>query len=176
MTQTKVKPGRKAIGPPPKKRIIAEKVIDFQPESVHAPFLLRLGSACIDYILLVACPAIFLLLSRLYGNDGAALLNSELNNIGWLLSLLLGFSNLIVLPVISGRSIGKFATGIRIVGMDGRIPSIGSMALRQTLGYLLVVGSAGLAFLTSVFSSKGRALHDYLAGTVVIFASKKPRE
>lgn len=175
MTQSLAKPGRTAIGPP-KTRTIAEKVVDFHPETVKAPFLLRAGAACIDYILLVACPAIFLLLSRLYGNDGAALLNSELNNIGWLLTLLLGFSNLIVLPIISGRSIGKFATGIRIVGLDGRTPSFGSMALRQTLGYLLILGSAGLAFLTSVFSSKGRALHDYLAGTVVIFANKKPRQ
>ncbi len=174
MTQSKVKPGPIAIGPP-KARTAVEKVVDFRPEIVQAPFMLRVGAACIDYILLVACPAILLLVSRLYGNDGAALLNSELNNLGWLLSLLLGFSNLIVLPIISGRSIGKFATGIRIVGLDGRMPSVGSMALRQTLGYLLVVGSAGLAFLTSVFSSKGRALHDYVAGTVVIFASKKPR-
>ncbi len=160
---------------PPKTRTIAEKVVDFKPEAVKAPFMLRVGALCIDYILLVACPAIFLLLSRFYGNDGAALLSSELNNIGWLLSLLLGFSNLIVLPIISGRSIGKFATGIQIVGLDGRTPSVGSMALRQTLGYMLVLGSAGIGFITSVFSSKGRALHDYIAGTVVIFANKKSR-
>jgi uncharacterized RDD family membrane protein YckC len=38
-----------------------------------------------------------------------------------------------------------------------------------------VLGSLGLGFLMSVFSRKGRALHDYLSGTLVIYAQKRHR-
>lgn len=162
--------------PVPVRRVIeSETVVGFAPASVKAPFMLRLGAAAIDYILIVGCPVLFLIISRLVGNDGAALLNGELNNIGWLLAILIALSNQIALPVISGRTVGKFLTGLTVVGMDGRSATFRSMLLRQTFGYLLIIASAGLGFLTSVFSSKGRALHDYLAGTVVIYGEKVKR-
>jgi len=40
---------------------------------------------------------------------------------------------------------------------------------------LLTAVSLGLGFLVSIFSGNGRALHDYLAGTVVIYADKRRR-
>jgi uncharacterized RDD family membrane protein YckC len=162
--------------PVPVRRIIeSESVVGFSPATVKAPFLLRLGAASIDYILIVGCPVLFLILSRLVGNDGAALLNGELNNIGWLLAVLIAISNQVALPVISGRTVGKLLTGLTVVNTNGGSPSLRSMLLRQTFGYLLVIASGGLGFLTSVFSSKGRALHDYLAGTVVIYGEKVKR-
>lgn len=157
---------------PVKRPIERESVVAFAPESVRAPFLLRCGAAAIDYILVVICPVVFLLLSRAVGNDGSALLNSELNNIGWLLAVLIGLSNLVILPVITGRTLGKFMTGLTVVDRTGRQAGIWAMFLRQTVGYFLVFASAGLGFLTSLFSSKGRALHDYLFGTVVIHGEK----
>lgn len=163
-------------GPAPiQKTRVRETVINFSPEAVKAPFFLRLGAVFIDYILIVAFPAVFLVLSRFSGLDGAALLNSDLNNIGWLLAILIGISNLILLPALSARSVGKFITGIRIVRSDGSAPMLRSILFRQTLGYLLVLGSLGLGFLTSVFSRKGRALHDYLSGTIVIYAEKQSK-
>lgn len=157
---------------PVKRPIEKESVIAFAPEQVKAPFLLRCGAAAIDYIVVVVCPVLFLLLSRAVGNDGSALLNSELNNIGWLLGVLVGLSNQVVLPVITGRTLGKFLTGLRVVDRTGGQAGMRAMFLRQTVGYFLVLASAGLGFLTSVFSSKGRALHDYLSGTVVIHGEK----
>ncbi|HMO81961.1 MAG TPA: RDD family protein [Pyrinomonadaceae bacterium] len=153
----------------------AESVVNFVPEAVKAPFLLRLGAVFVDYILIVAFPTLFLILSRFSGLDGAALINSDLNNIGWLLAILIGISNLILLPAICARSIGKFVTGLQIVSIKGSPPTLRSILLRQTVGYLLVIGSFGLAFLTVVFSRKGRALHDYLVGTMVIYANKRQR-
>jgi uncharacterized RDD family membrane protein YckC len=162
--------------PVPVRRIVnTETVVEFTPDSVKAPLLLRIGAAAIDYILIVGCPVLFLIFSRLAGNDGAALLNSELNNIGWLVAVLVAISNQVALPVISGRTVGKLLTGITVVDINGRSPSIRAMFIRQTIGYLLIIASAGLGFLTSVFSSKGRALHDYLAGTVVIYGEKVKR-
>ena len=52
--------------------------------------LLRCGALMIDYILIISIPVICMLVSRYTGNDGAKLLNSELNNTGWLIAILIG--------------------------------------------------------------------------------------
>ncbi|MBX3296970.1 MAG: RDD family protein [Acidobacteria bacterium] len=153
---------------------LAARVVRFEPEEVATPFFLRFGAAAIDYLFFVIFPAMFLVISRIMGNDGAALINSELNNIGWLLAILFGISNLIVLPILTGRTLGKFVAGLEIVGSDGRHPSILRMLLRQTAGYLIVLFSGGLGLLPIAFSRKGRALHDYIFGTYVVFANRKP--
>lgn len=160
---------------PVRRPLVQEKIVEFQPETVKAPFLLRCGAAAIDYILIVGAPVLFLLLGRAFGNDGAALLNSELNNIGWLLAIVILVSNQIILPVVTGRTVGKFLTGLAVVANTGSNATLKAMFFRQTLGYLLVLASGGLAFLTSIFSSTGRALHDYLSGTVVIYGRKVQR-
>lgn len=150
-----------------------ETVVDFSPEQVKAPFLLRCGAMLADYVILVSIPVITLLLSRYMGNDGAKLLSNELYSAGWIIAVLLGITNLILLPMFAGQTIGKMLTGIRIVGNDGTPASAARIAVRQTAGYLLTAGSLGLGFLISIFSRKGRALHDYLAGTVVIYAERR---
>ena len=150
-----------------------EIIIDFSPERVKAPFLLRCGALMIDYIVLVSIPVIFMLSSKYMGNDGAKLLGSELNNAGWLIAVLLGLMNFIFFPMFSGQTVGKMLTGLRIVRLDGSSAGAGAIAFRQTLGYLLTAASLGIGFFLSVFSRKGRALHDYIAGTVVIYAQKR---
>lgn len=152
-----------------------EVIVGFSPEALRAPFLLRCGALIIDYIVIVAIPVIGLLLSRFFGNDGAKLLNEGLSNAGWLVAALVGITNLVFLPMFSGQTIGKIVTGLRIVRIDGTAPTIGAIAFRQTGGYLLTFASGGIGFFVSFFSSKGRALHDYLAGTVVIYADRRVR-
>lgn len=151
----------------------SEKIMDFSPEQLAAPFLLRCGALMIDYIVIISIPVICMLISRYVGNDGAKLLNSELNNTGWLIAILLGLTNLIILPLFSGQSLGKMLTGLRIVAIDGRSVSFGTILVRHTFGYLFTVLTAGLGFLLAVVNKKGRALHDYIAGTVVIYGNKR---
>lgn len=152
-----------------------EVVVDFKPEQVKAPFFLRCGALLTDYILFISIPVIGLLFGRYMGNDGARLLGGSLNDAGWLIAVLLAFTNFIVLPIFSGQTIGKMLAGLRIVRSDGRPASTGTILLRQTLGYGLTIASLGSGFLISVVSSKGRALHDYVAGTVVIYADRQIR-
>ena len=154
---------------------LRESVIDFSPERLKAPFLLRCGALLADYVILVSIPVITLLFSRYMGNDGAKLLNNELYSAGWIIAVLLGLTNFVLLPMIAGQTIGKMLTGLRIVGSDGTPAAATRIVLRQTAGYLLTAGSLGLGFLLSIFSRKGRALHDYLAGTVVIYADRRSR-
>ena len=153
-----------------------EVVVGFSPERVKAPFLLRCGALMIDYLVVVAFPVICLLIGRFSGDDGARLLTGEWNSAGWLIAVLVALTNLVVLPAFSGQSIGKIATGLRIVRIDGSPASAGTIVLRQTFGYLLTLGSLGLGFLVSIFSSKGRALQDYVSGTVVIYAERSVRK
>lgn len=150
-----------------------EKIVDFSPEELAAPFFLRCGALMIDYILVISIPVVCMLLSRYVGNDGAKLLNSELNNTGWLIAILIGITNLIIFPLFSGQSLGKMLTGLRIVTMDGRAPSFGTILFRHTFGYLLTLLTGGLGFLASVVNKRGRTLHDVLAGTIVIYGSKR---
>ena len=152
-----------------------EVIVGFSPQALRAPFVLRCGAMTIDYIVIIAIPVIGLLLSRFSGNDGAKLLNDGVNSAAWLIGLFVGIVNLVFLPMASGQSLGKMLTGIRIVSIDGTSPSVSSIALRQTLGYLFVLTSLGLSFFISFFSRKGRALHDYIAGTVVIYADRRVR-
>ncbi|MCA1590390.1 MAG: RDD family protein [Acidobacteria bacterium] len=146
-----------------------EKIVNFVPETVKAPFLLRCGATLLDYSFAVLIPVVSMLLGRLAGFDGA------LNAAGWIAAVILGLSNVVLLPMFAGQSIGKIITGIRIVQLDGGQPSYGTIAFRQTLGYLLTIACAGVGFVLSLFSRKGRALHDYVTNTVVIYADKRPK-
>ena len=150
-----------------------EKIVDFSPEELAAPFFLRCGALMIDYILVITIPVVCMLISRYSGNDGVKLINSELNNTGWLIAILIGISNLVIFPLFSGQSVGKMLTGLRVVTKDGRAASFGTILFRHTFGYLLTLLTGGLGFLLSVLNKRGRALHDYLAGTVVIYGKKK---
>ncbi len=152
---------------------VREVIVGFSPEAVQAPFLLRCAALIVDYIIVMAIPVIGLLLGRFSGNDGARLLNEGVSSAAWLVAVLVAFTNIVFLPMFSGQTIGKIVTGLRIVHNDGSAPTIGAMAFRQTAGYLLTLASGGIGFFISVFSSKGRALHDYVSGTMVIYADRR---
>ena len=150
-------------------------IADFDPVAMRAPFYLRCGAIAFDYLLVIIWPVFGLLLGRALGIDGAKLLTGELNNIAWLVAILVGLSNMLLLPLVTGQSIGKMIAGLRIVSTDGGEPSIGALLFRQTIGYLITLLTLGLGYLLSVFSSKGRAVHDLLSGSQVVFGSTTVR-
>jgi uncharacterized RDD family membrane protein YckC len=162
----------------PVRRKKAEQIIvNFDVERLKAPFLLRCGAILIDYILLICPVVISFLLGKAFNDagdkDGANLLNSTLINAGWLIVILLAVTNFVILPLFTGKSLGKILTGLRILRADGNPPSLGSLLIRHLAGYPLTVLTFGLGFLLAVFSQKGRALHDLLAGTIVVYGRRK---
>jgi uncharacterized RDD family membrane protein YckC len=164
-------------GAVPRKKIQTKQVvIGFDAEKLKAPFLLRCGSLLIDYIILVSIPAISILLARFIGYDGSKLLNSQINNTGWLIMFLLGLTNFIIFPMFSGQSIGKMLTGLRITNLDGTSPGFSSLLLRHLIGYPITLLTGMLGFLLSAFTSSGRTLHDYLSGTTVVYAQKELKQ
>lgn len=150
-----------------------EVVVNFDAERLKAPFLLRCGALLIDYVLFIAPPVIALIIGRFMGEDGVKLLDGTLSNVGWLIAFLIGLTNFIFLPMLTGQSIGKMLTGLSVVRKDGRVPTFGNLVLRHFLGYPLTFITGGLGFLVSVINAKGRALHDFIAGTIVIYGQKR---
>jgi uncharacterized RDD family membrane protein YckC len=152
-----------------------EVIVDFDAESLQAPFLMRCGAFFIDYIIMMAVPVLSLIVGRIFGIDGAKLLTSEISNTGWLVMVLLGLTNFVIFPMFNGQSFGKMLTGLRVVKIDGTPPSLLTLLLRHTLGYAITVVTGGLGFIVSAITPRGRAFHDYLARTVVIYGRRRVR-
>lgn len=148
-------------------------IVDFDGERLKAPFLLRCGAILIDYILLVAVPVVSLLIGKSFQYDGAKLLNNQVSSAGWLIMILFAITNFVIFPMFSGQSIGKMLTGLQVVKTDGSMASFSRLLIRHLLGYPLTILTAGLGFLFAVLNSKGRALHDFLSGTVVVYGRKR---
>ncbi|HEV7643595.1 MAG TPA: RDD family protein [Pyrinomonadaceae bacterium] len=155
-------------------RRMEQVIVNFDAERVAAPFVLRCAALCVDYMVVVAIPVLILMIGRMMGNDGSKLLGGPLNTMGWLIAILVGLTNLIILPAVGGQSLGKALTGIRIVAMNGEAANFNQLLRRNILGYLLTVVTLFLGFIAAAFTPGGRALHDYIAGTVVIYAQKRP--
>jgi uncharacterized RDD family membrane protein YckC len=154
----------------PAKKINAKEVIvGFDAEKLKAPILLRCGALLIDYILIISIPVISLLLGRYMGDDGAKLLNNEISNAGWLITLLLTVTNFLIFPMFSGQTIGKVLTGLRITTIEGKDAGLLSLFLRHFIGYPLTLLTGGLGFFISLFNAKGRALHDLISKTMVVY-------
>jgi uncharacterized RDD family membrane protein YckC len=148
-------------------------IVNFDAEQLKAPFLLRCGAILIDYIILIAAPVISLLVGRLMEIEPTKLLHSNVANTGWLIMILLALTNFVFLPLLVGQSIGKMLTGLRVVRKDGGAPSLVNLCLRHLIGYPLTALTLGLGFFLAMINQKGRALHDFIAGTVVIYGQKQ---
>ena len=146
-----------------------EVVVEFSAMDLRAPFALRCVAMLIDYILIIAVPVLGLVIDLLIGGGPAKFSN----NTAWLIAFLLGVSDLIIFPALSGQTLGMMMSRLRIVRTNGAEPSIGRVVLRNTVGFLLTALTLGLGFLLAAFTPSGRALHDYLAGTVVVFGRKR---
>src|SRR6266550_850117 len=134
---------------------------------IRAPFSLRCGALLIDYIILMAILAISTLIARMLGGAARTAGNST-ETVAWLIVVLVAIMNLGVLPGLSGRTIGKWATGLRIERTNGQELSIGRAFLRHFLGYPASIVTLGLGFLIAAVNARGRALEDLIADTVVV--------
>jgi uncharacterized RDD family membrane protein YckC len=131
----------------------------------RAPFSLRCGALLIDYTVVVVIVAFSTLLARMFSARSTA---DAALTAGLLVAAVVAALDLVLLPAFTGRTVGKWATGLRVERRDGEPLSFGRALLRQTLGYLASLVTLGLGFLLAALSREGRALHDVIAGTVVV--------
>jgi uncharacterized RDD family membrane protein YckC len=139
----------------------------------RAPFALRCGALLIDYILLALILTFSIMIARLMGG-GARMAGGTAEKVGLVITLVVAVLDLIVMAGLTGRTVGKWTTGLRIERTDGRLPGIGRVALRHLVGYPLSLLPFGLGFLIVTVSPTGRGLHDLIAGTIVVRRSLGP--
>jgi uncharacterized RDD family membrane protein YckC len=132
----------------------------------RAPFALRCGALLIDYILLAMILTFSIMVARLMGG-GARMAGGTAEKFGILVTLVVAVLDLGVLAGLTGKTVGKWTTGLRIERTRGNVPGIGRAFLRHFVGYPLSLLPLGLGFLIVTLSGR-RALHDFLAGTIVV--------
>jgi uncharacterized RDD family membrane protein YckC len=140
---------------------------DAQPRAAgeRAPFSLRCGALLIDYTIVAAIVAFSTLLARLFAARSSA---DATLTAGFIFALVVAVLDLILLPAFTGRTVGKWATGLRVERRDGEPLSFARSLLRHTVGYLASLLTLGAGFLLAALNREGRALHDLIAGTVVV--------
>lgn len=140
--------------------------VELSAERLRAPFSLRCGALLIDYILMVGVLALATLLARIFGDArrGSAFVLTA----GYVAVGVVAFLNFVVVAGLSGRTLGKWLAGLRVVRKDGERLGYARSLVRHVIGYALTALTLGLGFLLAAFNSRGRALHDLVAGTVVV--------
>lgn len=146
-----------------------ETVIDFTPEALRPPFVLRIAALFIDYMLVLAMPVLWLLGSKVFGESA----NANIPTVVWLLVVIIWLIDFLLLPLFRGQTFGKMLSGLTIVNSDGTPVRLAGLLRRNLLGYFLTLVTLGLGFLISAFNDTGRSLHDYIGGTVVIAGRKR---
>jgi len=134
---------------------------------LRAPFSLRCGALLIDYVILTSIVVFGTLIARMLGG-GARSAGSSAETVGILTAVVVAILDLGILAGLTGRTLGKWATGLRIERMDGSAPGIGWAFLRHFVGYPLSFLLLGLGFLIATLTVRGRTLHDMIAGTIVV--------
>src|SRR5688572_4760194 len=113
---------------------------------LRAPFALRCGAILVDYIILAAILASSTLISRLLGG-GARTAGTSSETMALFLVLVVAVLNLGVLTGLTGLTIGKWATGLRVCRADGRDIGVGRAFLRHFVGYPVSFLLFGVGFL-----------------------------
>jgi uncharacterized RDD family membrane protein YckC len=134
---------------------------------VQVPFALRCGAFLIDYIVLVLLVVLGTLFARMLGG-GARVAGNSAETAAIALAIVVALLNLGVLAGLTGLTLGKWATGLRIQRSASGNPGIGRALLRHFVGYPLSFATLGIGFLMAAASVHGRGLHDMIAGTVVV--------
>ena len=132
-----------------------------------APFSLRCGALLIDYVAFAAIVVFGTLIARMLGG-GARTAGNSAETIAIIIAAGVVIFNLGLLPGFTGVTLGKWATGLRIEQNDGKDIGVGRAILRHFVGYPLSFLLFGLGFLLPAFTSRGRGLHDIIAGTIVV--------
>lgn len=75
---------------------------------------------------------------------------------------------IITLSKMDGQTLGKRAMGIRVVRTDGQALSMLDAFLRNVIGYFVSIITLFIGFIWAVFDRDNQAVHDKIAGTIVV--------
>jgi len=166
----------------PEHPIIEPVAVISEPISVNerAGFWRRTGAFIIDITLLQWITLLFLwigataedmAMAQGLSNDmvGSLMEWAEFHTRVWAFLFLIYFS---FFTWYGGQTPGKISLGIRVVTLDGR-PVSPLRAFARTICYNLDIFTLGIGFLIAAIPPAKRALHDLIAGTVVVKVKTK---
>ena len=161
---------------PPRRRearsAAASPRVELNSERLRAPFSLRCGALLIDYILMIGVLALATMLARVFGDAHRG--SAVMLDAGYVAVGVIALLNFVIVAGLGGRTLGKWVAGLRVVRQDGERMSFARSLVRHVVGYTLTALTLGLGFLLAALNTRGRTLHDLLAGTVVV-RSRAPR-
>lgn len=127
----------------------------------RAGFWIRFVAFFIDSLILSILEWI---ISLIFGGS----MNGDMNVLTTLINLVLAIIYFVWFQTRNnGQTFGKKITGIRVAILDGGQVTFGKMALREIVGKTISTLILLIGFLLAAGRAK-RALHDYIAGTIVI--------
>jgi uncharacterized RDD family membrane protein YckC len=130
-----------------------------------AGFWIRAVAALIDFAVFGLVQVSFRLIgAKIVGPDAESI--ASFKPIATFFTLVFAGVYTTVLHALGGQTIGKLIVGIRVVGGDGGVPSLGTAFLRH-LGYFASGAFLTLGFVMAALRADKRALHDLIAGTRV---------
>jgi|SoiMethySBSTD1v2_1073268.scaffolds.fasta_scaffold00852_32 uncharacterized RDD family membrane protein YckC len=155
----------------PHPRARAAAGVSAQPAALHAVEvsgpIRRLAAAIVDLLILLAIDAAVVYFTFKI----AGLAFSSWQTIPVLpLALFLAMvkvSYFSVFTALGGQTVGKMATGIRVVADDDREVAA-AQAVQRTLAAVASVATVGIGFAPVLLGGERRALHDRVAGTRVV--------
>jgi uncharacterized RDD family membrane protein YckC len=139
-------------------------------ENAAAGLLSRLFATVLDLLILATVDALVIYLTmKICGVSTAEF--ALLPKVPLLAFIVVQNGGYLVMFTAGGQTLGKMATGIKVVAADeGATLDLGR-AVRRTLLWVALALPVGLGFLTALFTRDHRALHDRVAGTRVVRAS-----
>jgi uncharacterized RDD family membrane protein YckC len=139
--------------------------MDEAPALRPAGFWIRAGALAIDLV-------VFGLVQTSFGMLATVLIGPSIEGDGsqnpsvLVFTLLFTAAYTTVLHTVAGQTIGKSLAGIRVVGTDGALLTVGPALLRY-LAYYVSLIPLGFGFLVAALRRDKRALHDLIAGSRV---------
>src|SRR6185436_3034224 len=92
------------------------KIVDFSPERVKAPFFLRVAALFVDYMIILGVPTLWLVFGKMISDSGTAV---SIGTTIWAMTVIVSVINFLLLPLVTGKTIGKMLTGLTILRKDG---------------------------------------------------------
>ncbi|HBI17250.1 MAG TPA: RDD family protein [Candidatus Moranbacteria bacterium] len=133
-----------------------------QSQVKYAGFWIRFVAVIIDGIIVffISLPLI-VIFKFVLSIESSGFLN--------LLSSLISWGYYIYMTDKYQATLGKKAMGIMVVDESLAKASLGNIVLRETVGKIVSAIILLIGYIMAAFTSKKRALHDLIAGTVVIY-------
>lgn len=135
----------------------------------YAGFWIRFAANFVDgLIIFVPCMTLVIIAGLVIGAD-------NINNSGLLdvvvrlISMFIGWIYFVYMTHKYNATLGKKAFGIKVVSEKSEKLTFGQTILRETIGKLISSLILCIGYIMAGFTSKKQALHDKIAGTLVVY-------